>query len=350
MWPLLTDVALRLGDETVTYGELLLVGAATGSLEAARTETRDGLRALESGLVDPSREELRAEAVAFRQASRLQSGEDLRAWLATRHLTTAEWEDHLRRLVAARSRSEVSAAPVAPEELEPALVVDLACSGWWRGVADEAERYWSAACLCAGPQSRPEPGPDQPEIDPELRLTATRLAGALPSLGTLDVEWCASRLGVLRSRQTALEEVAGRFSSDKAVAARVADHAADWVRFVFDDLRLPTRAAASEAVLCAREDGLGPDEIARRANRPLERQDLRRDRMPVAAAALLAGAVPGEPLGPLEIDGGVHVLWLRERVLPTPEDPAIRQDAAAELLAEALDRAAAGLARAVGPL
>ena len=102
--------------------------------------------------------------------------------------------------------------------------------------------------------------------------------------------------------------------------------------------------------MCFREDGIAPGEIARRAGRPLEHHDLRRERVPAAMAALLSGAVEEEALGPLESDLGVHVLWLHERRLPSLEDPAIRQEAASELLAEALERAAAGRAHAVGPL
>jgi hypothetical protein len=134
------------------------------------------------------------------------------------------------------------------------------------------------------------------------------------------------------------------------VAGRIADHAADWIQFVFDSLCLPTRAAADEAVACAREDGISPEEIARRSRRPLDRLRLRRSQLQAGTAALLSGALPGEALGPLEVDGGVLVLWLHERRLPSPDDPEAQQRAASELLFEALDRAAGGRARAVGPL
>ncbi len=60
--------------------------------------------------------------------------------------------------------------------------------------------------------------------------------------------------------------------------------------------------------------------------------------------------MPGEALGPLESGDAVQVLWLCERRLPSLDDPAIRQDAVNELLAEALDRVAAGRAHVVPPL
>lgn len=345
VWPCLDDAALRLGEETVTYGEILLVGAHTGLLRAAGANTMRALRALESGLVSPRREDVRAEAVRFRQERRLQSGEDLRAWLASRGLTRLEWEGYLGRLLAGRSPLEPPEAPIAAGAFESALVTDLACSGWWKTVADETERYWSAGRL-----AEVQPDPADSEDDAALRRAAEELAASLPPCWTLEAQWCATRLRVLRWRERALEAAERRYGSDEVVAARIADHAADWLHFVFDEISLPSRAAASEAILCCREEGVTPEEISRRSRRALERRDLRQDGVPVGTAALLSGAVPGEPLGPLEQGGVVQVLWLQERRPPSLADPAVRQAAAWELLAEALERAAGGRAQQVGPL
>jgi len=355
VWPALDEAVLKLADETVTYGELLLIGAETGRLRKASAGTGRAVAVLEGGILQPGRDEVRAEAAAFRQARRLQSGEDLRAWLASRSLVVADWEGHLRRSVAGRWHGDVPPAPPPRSVLDPALVVDLACAGWWRQLADEAERYWSAGLLAsAGSGSSGESSELPPHAragDNETVAGAEELATCLPLLGTLDAGWCAERLTVLRSRQQALAQAELTYGSGAAVAARIADRAVDWMRLVFDSLRLPTRTAADEALLCAKEDGMAPPEIARRAAVALEHHDLRRDEVSTTMAALLSGAAPGEALGPLEIGGGgVLVLWLQERRTPSAEDPVVRRQAASELLTEALERAAAGRARAIGPL
>jgi hypothetical protein len=351
VWPALDDPALRLDEEIVTYGELLLVGAETGLLESASAHTARALRVLESELDEQRRDEVRAEALTFRRARRLESGEDLRAWLASRQLTTAEWEGHLRRSVAARSPHEPPQTTIGEQAFQEGLAIDLACCGFWRKVADEIVRYWSAGRLATGQSdSVRELGSAQAEDDstPSHGI-AEQLTRRLAPFGPLDVEWCAIRLRVLGWRQHALEVARQRFSSDAAVTGRIADHASDWTQFVFDSLCLPTRAAANEAVICAREDGIGADEIARRSGRPLERLQLRRTELAAGTAALLSGALPGEVLGPLESGGEVVVFWLRER-RPPVDDPTTRQQAVSELLAEALGRAAAGRVQAVGPL
>jgi hypothetical protein len=340
---------LQLADETVTYGELLLVGDSVGLLEPAVRRTVGSLRSVE-GEGQPSRDDLRAEASDFRRKRRLQSGEDLRGWLGSRHLTTAQWESYLWRSLIGCSSLQPTEATMSADAVEAALVVDLACGGWWQRAADEAERHWAADCLMAAEAGAEfSEGSDAPDRG-DAEATAKRLAALLPSLGTLDVEWCAARLEAQHLRHRALEAAERKYNSHNVVAGRIADRSADWVRLVFDELCLPTRAAANEAVLCSREDHMAPSEIARRAGRSLERRDLRRDQVPTGTAALLAGAVPDQPLGPLEKGDEMLVFWLHDRRMPSIDDPVVRDAAAAELLAEALDRAAAGRARPVGPL
>src|SRR5579863_7301990 len=190
VWPSLDQPVLHLGDETATYGDLLLIGAAIGLLASRRAETKRALYALESGIEDPSREALRAEAVAFRNLRRLQSGEDLRVWLSDRDLTTDLLEDHLRRTLAGRSFLAVEEGPVK-EDVDAALVVDLACSGWWKQVADETTRRWAAARLPLEVSAHPAPAaPSNGEVDGDddsLTRSAEELAESLPLLGKLDI-------------------------------------------------------------------------------------------------------------------------------------------------------------------
>jgi hypothetical protein len=159
-----------------------------------------------------------------------------------------------------------------------------------------------------------------------------------------------SQLQLLQVRQRALEDVEQRFGSEAAVAARIAEHALDWMRVRFDDLCLASRSAANEAVMCSRDEGVEPSEIATRAGGELLQVDLRRDELAPTMAALLGGAIIGEALGPIESAEGFHVLWLESRRPPSPDDPESRAQARSELLGEVLDRALAGRVIRVGPL
>ena len=151
-------------------------------------------------------------------------------------------------------------------------------------------------------------------------------------------------------REHALEETARRCATPDAVEARILEHASEWTELRFDELLLPSREAANEALLCAREDSVGAPDLAARAQLPLLQLSSRNDALPVEAASLLEAAVPDQPFGPVALDGRWAVLWLRERHRPSLEDETTRAAASAELLEEALLRATKGLVREVGLL
>jgi hypothetical protein len=348
MWPALADEAVVLGDESWTFADLLLLGIATGLFEEAASSTRRGLAALEQGRAVPA-QAVRAEAVAFRRARKLESGQDLRAWLAARELTMEDWESHLQRSLAAgevpdkvSSAAPSSVAAPAPsdrtcdETERRAIAVDLACWGSWQQFADVAARQWMAARLV---------GEDFEVAEADITAEATRVMASFEALADFGASWCATRLRSIRTRERSLEVAAQRCATTEAIEARVLEHANDWTEVSFDELLLNSREAANEALLCAREDGLDAAGLAARVGTPLLQHFERHDSLSVGRATLLDGAVPDQPVGPVAGDGQWSVLWLRERRRPSLEDEAARETAAAELLDEALDRVGLGRIR-----
>ena len=342
MWPRLTDEALALGDEATTFADLLLIGIATGLLDQATDMTRRGLWALEQTGFDLPREKVVEAAVTFRRARKLESGQDLRIWLAARQLTMDEWEAHLRRTLAGL---QLPSSDVPTEAAEigldcEVLVIDLACGGWWQRFADLATRLWAASRLVED---------DFTVADIDADETGRILAAVKP-LGDLGEKWCAEGLGRIRGRQRALDEAVRRYATPKLVAARILEHGTGWTELRFDELVLPTREAANEAMLCAREDGVAAAELAQRCALPLWQRASRHDLLSAAVASFLDGALPDQAIGPVARDEQWAVLWLRERRRPSLEDEAVRTAAAAELLDEAIARVGQGLIREAGAL
>ncbi len=97
---------LSFASEAVTYRELLLTGAATGVLWGLVVEAAAGERLTRSSPEGPPRDAVRAEAQRFRRARHLESGEDLRVWLASRGLTLDEFDQYISRVVARRQCRE----------------------------------------------------------------------------------------------------------------------------------------------------------------------------------------------------------------------------------------------------
>jgi hypothetical protein len=383
IWPPLDREVLSFSSEAVTYRELLLTGAATGLLSGLVAEAEAGERVLRSFPEGPPRDAVRAEAKKFRRARHLESGEDLRAWLASRGLTLEDFDQYISRVVA-RARAGSSEPDAERGELTSKLLFgELAFSGAWRLFADTAIRFFAAERLSRkGNPSWPHPGPGQsapgqsapgqsaPADDTSVTaednsvrsehkfVTAEYKLGPQPAevlellrpFGAFDPSWCDERLGVLRSRARALDDSERQMRGSEALKLRIEDYRVEWALYRYDELQLRSRAAAMEALSCARADRLPADEIARRAGTELTPRRARREELPAGHAAPLDGAAQDEAVGPIEHAGGFSVLWLRERSRPDGTDPEVVERAVAELLSEALERAATGAVREIDQL
>ncbi len=352
IWPPLDREVLSFGSEAVTYRELLLTGAATGLLSALVAEAAAGERLLRSSAEGPSRDAVRAEAKKFRRARHLESGEDLRVWLASRGLTLDEFDQYISRVVARATAGSSDPDAERGELTSKLLFRELAFSGAWRAFADMAVQLFAAERLSrkANPSwPHPEPGQSMTAED-ELGRPPAEILEVLRPFGAFDPEWCGDRLGALRSRARALGDVERQIRGSEAVKPRIEDYRLEWALFRYDELQLRSQAAAIEALSCARADRLPADEIARRAGTELTLRRARRQELPAGHASLLDGAAQDEAVGPIEQAGGFSVLWLRERSRPDGTDPEVVERAVAELLAEAFERAATGAVREIDQL
>jgi len=360
VWPPLDREVLSFGGEAVTYRELLLTGATTGLVSRLVVEAAAGERLLRSSPEGPPRDAVRAEAKRFRLARHLESGEDLRVWLASRELTLDEFDRYISRVVARADAgsNEPAAEPDAEwgELNSKLLFAELAFSGAWRTFADTAVRLFAAERLSLQanptgppPAPRPEPGPSRTG-EGKLERPPAEVLEVLQPFGAFDPAWCHERLEVLRSRARLLDDIERQVRGSEAVKARLEDSRMQWALFRYDELPLRSRAAAMEALSCARSDGLPADEIARRAGTELAARRARREELPAGHAARLDGAAQDEAVGPVEREDGFSVLWLRDRSRPDRADPEVAERAVAELLSEALERAATGTVRETGQL
>jgi hypothetical protein len=387
---------LSFSGEAVTYRELLLTGAASGLLSQLVADAADGERLLRQSVEGPPRDAVRAEASSFRRARHLESGEDLRVWLSSRGLTLDQFDRYTSRVVARTQAGsqpgsdEPDAGPAgadpdaAPADAEPdaeraeltstVLFSELAFSGAWRAFADTAVRLFAAERLSgqdnpsagnpnagnpkAGNPNAGNPSASGPLLeagqDPtaadELGRPLAEVLEELRPFGPFDPVWCAERLEVLRSRGRALENIEQQTRASETLKARLENYRLEWALFGYDELPLRSQAAAMEALSCARLDRLPAEEIARRAGAELASRRRRREELPARYAGLLDSAAQDEAVGPIEREGGFSVLWLRHRSKPDHSDPEIAERALAELLSEALGRAATGEVREMGQL
>jgi hypothetical protein len=316
----LSRPALTVDGRDLTIADVAVAALYLGEWSAARARAEAGLACLDAdGSAPVPADEVTAAAEAFRRSRRLLAAEEMEEWLARRGLSAGEWMRWVRMSVARRHGSTGRAGGAAPDATE--LYAEALCSG---ALARSAR--WLAETLVAPeprePASAPARRPDPAEIE---------------VLG-VDRATTAATLDELQRRRSAVAELATAVAGADAVAARVRAQQADWLAVDYRILALQEEAAAREALLCVRDDGMHLEEVANVAGADVAHEHALLCDAPAALAAPLLSATPGELIGPVEHGEGAAVVIVDAKVAPSAEDPDIARRAGRELLARAFER------------
>jgi hypothetical protein len=340
----LTDIVgrdvVRLEDEHLDTGDLIMLGLATGVWQRFEQEVVRGL-ALELAGSAVDREQVTARATAFRRRRRLLSAAEFTAWLRARGLTLDELSGVLGHALLRDSHPHRDdGPPVSSERLGAVLYAEAVCGG----VLDElaaagVERLAAAHRLGASPDPDDE-NPDR--VDALVELALAHAATGLPQAGEHALRRRAERIVAL---EQALARTREELAADqRSLQRRLRDHAIDWMRLRGNELVLAFPGAARESRLLLTEDRLSLDEVAARARTEVRQCSFYLEQVPPAIRARLASLRPGETAEPWEEEGAWHVFELGDKAAPSLEDGVLRDRILDELVADTLKRHAAGRA------
>jgi hypothetical protein len=316
MLALPNEKVFSIGGVTYVAADLVRAARRWGDWAKLEDEVRQGLacatRADETH-DDVDDEALEAAAREFRYERDLISGQEMEAWLARWSIDADDWMEYLRRCLLRERWAAVLAPvlaeyPVDPEDVEVALHVEAVCSGF---VARIARRL--AGRTAAAARARDE--------------------GWLAEAPPHD----ASDRG-LEHVDAGFRRFCERVVTPAALTAQVAAHRLEWIRADCRCLVLPTIESAKEAALCVRADGMALDEVARNAGVEVLASRGFLDEYDAALLDALVAARPGELLGPTASGDRFLLVLVRDKVLPAPDDPAVRRRAEERLLDVALAR------------
>lgn len=299
-----------------TWGDVFLATLLWDEWERLLEATRDA---------DAPGEAVKQAGRQWRIERRLLAGDELKAWLARRRLSVTDWNAHLRRAIGARTPD---AAP------DPSVLwAEGACSGAWdditRRLAARAAAWESAGATAARRPPPPAWFARMPGADDARRIG-------------VDPGRVAMRCDELWAAELAFEELRDSAAASEAVAAAVSTHNVDWLRVDCDWLEADDEDVAREAALLARADGLDLAAVAQRAGLPLEPRHVYVAELDSALQPRVISAAPGDLIGPLPLnDGGARwlVAAVRDKVVPTLDDPEIRARAEGTAVAAAVERA-----------
>lgn len=294
---------------------LVLAARRWGDWGRLEKEVRQGLacvaRAEDTG-EDVEQDELAAAAADFRYARDLVSQDEMEAWLASWSLSVEAWTEYLARvLLRRRWEGELPAVladyPVEADDVDAVIEAEAVCAGY---IADLAGRLAGRAAALHRVRSE---GWSSPTTDPDD-----------------DNAW-------LDAVDHGFETFRARVVVPAALEDRLAIHRLDWIRVDGVAVSFPTLEAAREAAMCIRDDGMAVEEVARAAGVPAH--DVRRylEEIEPAERAPFVAATTGDVLGPLKVDDGFLVLQVRDKVLPSLDDPGVRRRAEEGVLRTAVE-------------
>jgi hypothetical protein len=313
---LLSRVVFSVESEQYRWDDVILFARLRGDWANVKKELREGLACIKrledaEEEIDPGA--LQSAANDFRYERNLISAEEAEAWLRDWDLGAEAWIEYLRRLLLRRKWADqlteiLARYPVAKEEIRSHLQVEAVCSG-------HLGRF--ARALAAQASARAK---------------------------VLEAGWIQHEdKGAKATGRMRILEAGYRCFCDHAVDAlglknQVDAHRLDWIKFDCRYVLFSQEQMAREAILCAREDRIPLDAIAANANVAVQSAAIYLDAIEPSQRDRFLSAERGGLIGPLDWDGAVGVFLIKEKIIPTVEDPEVKQRAAAALLQSALDR------------
>ena len=326
------------------WEDIVLAGHLWGEWPALEQRVRDGLACLarlddlDEGDADGLDEaDVDAAATEFRYARDLVAAADLEAWLERRGLTLEAWLDFIRRsLLRERWAHDLDGIRDEYELDEDEVAEAVTCEAVCSGLAGRlAERLAARAAVFVHVRDKPGAVADGIEGDePTPPVGEDLLDRALPSLST---ESRHQRLEILGRLEAAWRRFSDRMAPSDALRGLIAARRLDWMRLSVQTVVTSDDELAREVALCMREDRRPLEEVAAEAGLRAETAEWWLEDVEPGVRDTLAGAVPGDIVGPLTSKQGLLVLMIVDKRLPSEDDPVVRARAEQALLARTVD-------------
>lgn len=266
-----------------------------------------------------------AAAEAFRLEHNLITGEELERWLEHCGIEYGQFEAHF----ASRTLASRFCKQLAGIRRDYGPNADEVAGALWPAalLSGNFDAFTLPLARRAAVRADASASAEASAVALALKNGGWRLPKALLAPGLLD------ELAALDALfQAAEREVA----SPARCARELQERAYQLARIVVVEAVFPSLDQAKEAFLGVKADGLGIEEIARRAGlEPAEATHFAED-APEGAVPLLS-ALPGQVLEPEVVEGGYLLRCLRRRIEPALSDPVVAARVRERLLAAHLD-------------
>jgi hypothetical protein len=334
------QAVFSVADRLYSWEDVVLAARLWGEWEAVETRTREGLACLarlRRGRETLDERDVEAAANAFRYDRDLISGDEAKAWLERWGLIAEQWKEYLRWTVL-RERSSggqaaADAEPAGADETASYVAVEAICSGDLARFARKLAGRAAVASLAR--EAAYEAGAATGTWDARFSTTVEPAPEEWPGVAKAVIRDKVENLALVERRY---EAMLPQIVTPKAVAEQLRLRYFDWIRLECEAVGFPDEGMAREVALGVREDGMAFDEVVAEAGRKVRRASWYMDGLDPAMQNALIAASPGELVGPIPVDDRYVLVVLREKLVPSADDPETAKRAEAAALDAALTR------------
>ena len=290
----------------------------------------------------PTDEEIDSTMRDFRYRNGLTSAEDVDVWLKKWGLNTLDWMKYICMAVLKRKWAQnlediVKEFPVKDGEIDQHMKAEGACSGrlvsWCRNLAVRASLLEKYKKKLTHYES------DQDFQDAMKTLLKNYKSNVKKSghLSILSPKALREKLENLARIDLHFQHYCQQVFTEEAINEEIRCHNFDWIRVDCLRLSFPDEQMAREAVLCVKKDGEPFDELAARIQGQIREDHFYLDGLDAALHTHFLYARKGELIGPVNLEGNPTLLLLRDKSMPSLNDPLIKQKAQERILHNTLD-------------
>jgi len=295
-----------------------------GALDAAIEETlrlaAAEERAAEEGF-EADDGQLQASSESFRYEHDLISAGETEEWLEARGLTTEDFGGWLNRRLCEQATASADTATqdlIIPDNFPDLLRVHLWMSDAMDELTTDLSRRIAAGLKTSEQGETPSTEPVMQKFLEQQRLDEPRLSGWLAALGR-DRSWLSEAVRL----EAAFDRVASLAVTADARNRLLASMRLSLGRIEIETLELDSEAAAREAFLCVRDDGMSLAELALESGYRAQRVEMWTDMVDETLGPRLLGAGEGDVIGPIATVGRFKVCHVLRKLAPVVTDPAV---------------------------
>lgn len=266
-----------------------------------------------------------AAAVEFRYQYDLITAEETERWLEARALNLSEFSEyftrgHWAKTFRAKPEPRGFAFAQAPEDLRDLFVIDLTLNGALDVMANRLA--WRVAAQRNDEVAEPAAEALEAEREGFRKRHGLELSDISAWLGAIgrDENWLEEQLRLEICFRREREKILTPEAAEREVGAL----RLPLTRFDVETVEFESRDAASEAVLCVRDDGMSLAEVADEGRYPYRRTEVVLEEIAEDLQQKFLSVTPGSLLDPIALEDGYQVSRVLGKAEPAPDEPRVR--------------------------